>query len=204
MSATGKDHFAEKARDYESNEKRVANVDNIANSIINAIAFTADMEIVDFGSGTGLLLERVAPHVKKITAIDISRAMNEQLQAKLDQLDCKVEMKEIDLEQETIADSYDGIISSMTMHHIQDIGGMFEKFHRMVKPGGFIAIADLDSEDGSFHSEQDTGVYHFGFDRDTFAEQAVRAGFNNVSVSTASILSKPQGEYPIFLLTGTR
>ena len=56
-----KDFFEQKAESYDSDAKRVSNVDNIANSILSSISFNKNMHIMDFGSGTGLLLERVAP-----------------------------------------------------------------------------------------------------------------------------------------------
>jgi 2-polyprenyl-3-methyl-5-hydroxy-6-metoxy-1,4-benzoquinol methylase len=98
---------------------------------------------------------------------------------------------------------FDGIISSMTLHHIADIPALFRRFHLMLKPGGFIALADLDSEDGSFHTE-DTGVCHFGFDRADIAALARTAGFIDVQVVDASVVQKPQGQYPVFLLTAQR
>ena len=55
-----KDHFAEKASSYEQNRERVDNVAQIARAISNAIQFQPAMELMDFGSGTGLLLERIA------------------------------------------------------------------------------------------------------------------------------------------------
>ena len=197
------DRFEHKAGSYEQNRDRVDNVQNIANSILDSVKFDSSMHIMDFGSGTGLLLERVAQHVGKITAVDISRAMNAQLLAKRNTLDCELEIAEIDLEKSDLNGKFDGIISSMTMHHIQNIEAMFGKFHSMVKPGGFIAISDLDLEDGSFHTEE-TGVYHFGFDRDEFAKAATAAGFLMAQVSTASVVHKPQGDFPVFLLTAIR
>lgn len=198
-----KDFFAHKAGEYEKNKSRVDNVSNIARAVVEQIDLRDDMEIMDFGSGTGLLLERVAPYVKKITAVDISQAMNAQLEAKRKQLDCELEMIEMDLEKSTLQQQFDGIISSMTMHHIRDINGMFNRFYGLVKPGGFIAIADLDLEDGSFHTE-DTGVHHTGFERECIAASASSAGFDQVKVCTASILNKPQGDYSVFLLTAFR
>lgn len=197
------DRFAGKAGSYDHNPDRVDNVHSIGNAILQAIAFDPAMHIIDFGSGTGLLLERIAPRVRKITAVDVSTAMTAQLRAKLERVACEVEIAEIDLEKSDLPGTFDGIISSMTMHHIQDVQAMFCKFHSLVKPGGFIAISDLDLEDGSFHSE-DTGVHHFGFDRDEFARMAVAAGFSSALVSTASVVSKPQGEFPVFLLTAVR
>lgn len=68
-----KDFFAHKASDYEKNQKRVSNVDNIAQNIIDNIPLAKDMHLMDFGAGTGLLLQRIAPHVGKITAVDVNR-----------------------------------------------------------------------------------------------------------------------------------
>jgi cyclopropane fatty-acyl-phospholipid synthase-like methyltransferase len=197
------DHFAGKADSYEQNPNRVDNVANIANAILGAFKFNRSMHIMDFGSGTGLLLERIAPHVGKMTAVDVSKSMNRQLQEKRDRLPCELEILEVDLAQTNIPLQVDGIISSMTMHHIEDVGAMFKKFYAMVKGGGFIAISDLDTEDGSFHTE-DTGVFHQGFDRQEIARAASDAGFQSVNVLSASVVHKPQGDFGVFLLTAIR
>ena len=198
-----RDFFAGKASGYEKNKSRVDNVANIANAIISSTKLDASMHLMDFGSGTGLLLERVAPHVRKITAVDVSTSMNEQLDAKRATLGCELEILQIDLEKSDIAHIFDGVISSMTMHHVRDIDAMFRKFYAMLIDGGFIALSDLDSEDGSFHTE-DTGVFHSGFNREEIAEIARAAGFKNITVKNASIVHKPQGDFSVFLLTAIR
>ncbi len=196
-----KDFFAQKAAIYEQDKHRVENVNNIANAIIAQAKLDKRMHLMDFGSGTGLLLEGVAPHVAKITAVDVSAAMNKQLAGKRGRLGCELEMLEVDLTTAVLDRQFDGIISSMTMHHVKDIPAMFARFRDMVTPGGFIAISDLDTEEGGFHTE-DTGVHHHGFDREQIAGVARSAGFQNVEVTTASVIAKPQGDYPVFLLTG--
>lgn len=198
-----KDYFERKAESYDSDAKRVSNVDNIANSILSSIPFNKNMHIMDFGSGTGLLLERVAPFVKKITAVDVSEAMCKQLGEKIKNPDCEVEILQLDLTKTKLEMKFDGIISSMTMHHIEDIQTMLNDFYTMLNDKGVIAIADLDNEDGSFHTE-DTGVFHFGFERTAFQDKAIAAGFKNVKIITASIDEKPHGKYPVFLLTGEK
>lgn len=198
-----KDFFAHKADIYESDDNRVLNVENIANTIIKSVRLNRKMHIMDFGSGTGLLLERIAPFVRKITAIDISQSMNDQLERKRDSLDCKVDIIHINLESSDIPDTFDGIISSMTMHHVKDIEKMFLKFYSLLNDDGIIAISDLDKEDGSFHTE-DTGVYHFGFDRNMITCAANQAGFRDVEIIDASVINKPYGAYPVFLLTAKR
>lgn len=197
------DFFAHKADAYEADTKRVSNVDNIANAIIGAVELKSDMHLMDFGSGTGFLLERIAPHVRKITGVDISASMNEQLLNKRGILPCELDVVQIDLESDEVNQKFDGIISSMTMHHVKDIEGMFAKFHGALCDGGILAISDLDKEDGSFHTE-DTGVHHFGFNRDVIASAAEKASFRSVNIVNASVAHKPQGEYPVFLLTAKK
>ena len=198
-----RDFFEHKADIYDKDGNRVSNVDNIANAVIKNVSLDRKMHLMDFGSGTGLLLERIAPFVRKITAIDISKSMIDQLDKKRDSLSCEIDIREIDLVSEDITDTFDGIISSMTMHHVKDIEAMFVKFYSLLNDDGIIAISDLDKEDGSFHTE-DTGVYHFGFDRDAIATAAKQAGFREVEVVDASIVHNSRGEFPVFLLTAKK
>ncbi len=197
------DFFAQKAASYEQNPQRVDNVVAIGNAIKAQVLLNRDMQLLDFGSGTGLLLQQIAPLVGKITAIDVSPSMNAQLRAKAPAIGCELEVLEQDLIHQPLQRQFDGIISSMTLHHIADIPALLLEFHRLLKPGGFVALADLDLEDGSFHTE-DTGVFHCGFDRDDIAAKAQAAGFTEVQVVDASVVQKPHGQYPVFLLTGQR
>ena len=161
------------------------------------------MHIMDFGSGTGLLLSQIAPFVSEITAIDISASMIGVLQSKMDTIDCKLRILELDLTKETLDTKFDTIISSMTIHHIENLQEIFNKFYSLLNDNGTIAIADLDKEDGTFHIE-DTGVFHNGFDRNEFVHIAENAGFKHLKIQTASVIDKPTGKYPVFLLTGNK
>ena len=143
-----KDFFAHKAGNYEGRSNRITNINSIAAAIIATVPIDRDMHLVDFGAGTGLLLERIAPLVRKITAIDVSPSMAKQLADKKDRLPCELEQLELDLEKTDAPGVYDGVISSMTLHHIRDVEALLRKFHAMVRPGGFIALSDLDKEDG--------------------------------------------------------
>jgi 2-polyprenyl-3-methyl-5-hydroxy-6-metoxy-1,4-benzoquinol methylase len=197
------DYFQNKSKDYEKDKNRVNNVKNIAESIKQNISFHKSMHIMDFGSGTGLLLEEIAPLVNKITAVDISKAMNTELDSKRENLGCEIEIIETDLTKTELDKKFDGIMSSMTLHHVKNIQTLFIDFYSLLNENGFIAIADLDLEDGSFHTT-DTGVFHLGFDRTEFLDYAKEAGFKNLKIMSASIDYKPQGQYPIFLLVGNK
>ena len=203
MKVNPKDFFEGKALDYDKEVARRRNVSNIAQLMMKEADYKQSMGIMDFGSGTGLLLSDIAPSVGKITALDISKSMNEVLESKRDRIKCELEIMEMDLTKENLERQFDGIISSMTIHHVKDISALFEKFYKMLPVNGTIALADLDTEDGSFH-KVNRGVHHLGFDRDGFLGFAKKAGFKNLKIQTASIIEKPYGKYPVFLLTGNK
>jgi len=198
-----KDHFAHKAESYDKELRRTENVTRIADLILREMPCSTHTHLMDFGSGTGLLLERIAPHVKKITAVDISPSMNATLKKKEDKLPCQLQILPIDLTQERPKMIFDGIISSMTIHHVKDVLALFQTFYTLLPKDGTIALADLDTEDGSFHTK-DTGVFHFGFDRDWILGKAKEAGFTNLNIQTVGDVIKPYGTYGVFLLTGKK
>lgn len=198
-----KDFFQNKSKTYSQDSKRVRNVKTIADGMLKKVPYKDHMHIMDFGSGTGLLTIEIAPHVGKITGIDMSKSMNEELNANRDLVQSDLEILELDLSKSTINTKYDGIISSMTLHHVEDIVALFKKFHNMLEENGTIALSDLYTEDGTFHSE-DTGVFHLGFEEDFIIDCAKKAGFKEVQIEQVSVAKKPHREFPIFLLTGVK
>jgi len=197
------DHFADKSKTWDMNSKRVQNAKGIAELIVNNIKLKKSMELMDFGAGTGLLSYFVAPYVEKIVAVDNSPSMLREFQNKCGQFSCDTEVLEKDLSTDTLERKFDGIISSMTIHHLEDIPALFSKFYTMLDEHGFIAIADLDSEDGTFHSDNE-GVFHYGFDRHLLAEYAQKAGFKDVTFSLANKIAKPHAEFTVFLMTAKK
>ena len=80
----------------------------------------------------------------------------------------------------------------MTLHHIPDTAGILERFRTALATPGFLCIADLDAEDGSFHGAGFDG--HLGFDRGDLAAKARRAGFASAEFTTAYRLTKAVGD----------
>jgi len=75
---------------------------------------------------------------------------------------------------------------------------------RALKPGGWLALADLASEDGSFH-EDHTGVFHHGFAPEFFHREFIRNSLTEVRVVTAATVDKSAGRvYPVLLALGRK
>jgi ubiquinone/menaquinone biosynthesis C-methylase UbiE len=198
-----KDLFAHKSKSWDMSSRRVKNAKSIAATIVENIPLKHDMHLLDVGAGTGLLSFFLSQKVGKITALDSSPSMLEVFKEKREEFSCPTDVLFGDVMQLDENERYDGIVSSMTIHHIQEIDALFKKLYGVLKPGGFIAIADLEKEDGSFHSDNE-GVYHFGFESDELIKLAKEAGFQNVTVHHASTITKPHRAFDIFLLTGVK
>jgi len=203
MNENSVDHFENKSKSWDMNSKRVQNAKGIAELIVKNIKLSKTMRLMDFGAGTGLLSFFIAPFVSKITAVDNSPSMLLEFKNKCNEFVCETEVIEKDLSTDTMEEKFDGIISSMTIHHLEDTLTLFKKFYTMLNKDGFIAIADLDSEDGSFHSDG-TGVFHHGFDRETLELIAQEAGFKEIHFELASTITKPQATFTVFLMTAVK
>jgi ubiquinone/menaquinone biosynthesis C-methylase UbiE len=69
---------------------------------------------------------------------------------------------------------YSVIYTLMTLHHIADTDRILHGIYALLDLPGYLCIADLDSEDGSFHGS-DFSV-HKGFDRDDLGRKARQGG----------------------------
>jgi cyclopropane fatty-acyl-phospholipid synthase-like methyltransferase len=195
-----KDLFENKSKSWDMNSKRVLNAKGIAELITKNIKLNKEMDIMDFGAGTGLLSYFISPFVKKIVAVDNSPSMLLEFSAKSHEFSSLTEVLELDLSIDTLERKFHGIISSMTIHHLEDTTALFSKMYEMLEDDGFVAIADLDKEDGSFHSDN-TGVFHYGFQRDILESIAREIGFKRIKFELASTICKPQRDFSVFLMT---
>ena len=202
--------FDREAAAWDENPARVKLANEVADAILQQIVLTADMDVLDFGCGTGLLTLRLQPLARSVTGADSSQRMLDVLKAKAaKQHIANMRTQYLDFEKGDVpAGDYDLIASSMTLHHVQEIRPLFDQFHKLTRLGGYLCIADLDSENGRFHDDN-TGVFHFGFDREALRKVFVEAGFGNVRDMTAAEVVKPTltGEirrFPVFLMTGRK
>ncbi|NLE00704.1 MAG: class I SAM-dependent methyltransferase [Fibrobacter sp.] len=189
---------------------RISLAKKIASTIINKNIITKNSDIMDFGCGTGLLTLQLSPLAGSVTAVDSSISMLEILNRKIvgnNITNVRSELKNPEIDQ--LEGTYDVVVSNMTLHHIKDISSLIRQFYRVIKYNGFLYLADLDLDDGQFHSDN-TGVFHFGFDRDELWKFFTEAGFKNISAETATTITKPAGsdqtprQFTIFLFGGQK
>lgn len=208
MSGEKRD-FNKAAATWEENPGRVKMAQNVAQAILGTIRPGPDMDVLDIGCGTGLVTFALQPHVRTVTAIDSSQGMLDELEKKVAARSlANVRTRLVDLEKDDLPGPFDLVASSMTFHHIKDTDLLLERIAGILKPGGKIAIADLDSDEGKFHDSNE-GVFHFGFDRHSMRKSFEAAGFISVRNRTAAIMQKPGPDggtrtFTVFLMTGEK
>ena len=197
------DLFNEKAKEWDADDMIKKLSSAIRASLLEHIPLHDQMDVMDFGAGTGLISSHIAPLVNKIVAVDISKAMLDKLVSK-PEFHGKVEAVCQDITDEPIDTQFDLIMSAMALHHIDDTQKLIQVFCEHLKPGAMLALADLDKEDGDFHPEDTEGVFHFGFERDELQAVLKNNGFDNIEFFTAHTINKEDKIYPIFLVIATK
>ena len=195
--------FDEVAATWDAGDVRVATARSIFQTLSSRMALSKSMDILDFGCGTGLLSFQVSPLVRSVTGIDLSPNMVAQLLQK-NTPECQVNAVCQDIVNIPLEQKFHGIISSMALHHVEDLPSLFSTFYTHLHRDGFIALADLETEDGTFHSHGNEGIYHFGFDRDALRTLIETVGFKNVRFHEAFIITKEEKSYPVFLVIATK
>lgn len=198
------------AAQWDDSPMRTEMATAVADAISAAVPLEPQWRGLEYGCGTGLVGLRLLPHVGHLLETDLSPGMLTVLSEKAAAAGLtNIATQVLDLTSTPPpAERFDLIFSSMALHHIPDVAQLVRTFHSMLRPGGWVALADLDAEDGSFHGPDVPGVAHHGFDRKVIGEWLRAAGFTSVSVRTAHTVERDrQGEqrrYPMFLATGQR
>ena len=165
---------------------------------------------LDFGCGTGLLTLELADRAEQVTGLDTSAGMLAELSTKIERAGLtNVEVLYADLAAgDPLPTHYDLIASAMALHHIPDPAAVLKSLWAAAKPGAHLALADLDSEGGTFHEDK-AGVYHNGFDRIELADMLAGIGFTGIDAATAAAIEKTGKNgaitpYPVFLMTARK
>lgn len=201
-------HFDARARQWDDNPVFQDRGLKIANAVRKAVPLRRDMNALDYGCGTGLLSFPLKDELATILLADSSSGMLEVVAEKIaaQGVGNMTPMKLDLLTDPAPTQKFDLIVTAMTLHHVPDTDHILRVFHDLLNPGGYLCIADLDQEDGSFHGPE-VDVYH-GFDQADLGRRTTLAGFSDVQFQTVFTITKEREtgtqDYPVFLMTAQR
>lgn len=200
--------FDAKARDWDKNQRFIERSEAVAKAMQQMIPLNKQMTALEYGSGTALLSLALKDNFASITLMDSSREMTAVTEEKIAAQNIP-NMKPLffDLEHQDYAGKFDIIYSQMVMHHVVDVDAMLGKFYALLNPGGYLAIADLYPEDGSFHGAGFDG--HLGFDPEQLTRRVAEKGFQAIDYKQCYVVKRTEEngnnlDFPIFLLVAKK
>jgi SAM-dependent methyltransferase len=105
--------------------------------------------LLDIGTGTGRLLELLAPRVSGALGVDASRAMLALARSRLAKPElahCGV--RQADMYRLPLGDAtFDTVVLQMVLHYAEDPAAALAEAARVVRPGGGVIVTDLAAHD---------------------------------------------------------
>ena len=201
-------NFDDVARTWDENPMHMERSIAIAVKMEEVLPLSKQMKALEFGAGTGILSFLLGEKLGSVTMIDNSSEMVKVMEEKvLLRKAVNLFPRCFNLEHESIDQSFDLVFNQMVLHHIADVRSIFVKFFEMILPGGYLAIADLYPEDGSFHGAGFDG--HMGFDPEVLKGMLLDAGFRNVVYEECYTVKRISVDgntlsFPVFLIIASK
>ena len=178
------------AKEYDSVPRRIERARAVAEAIKTNLPLSPSMKAFEYGCGTGLLSFELEPYLGHITLADSSPGMLAVLEGKIKSRGIQnMAPLRLDLSTDPLPqERYHLIYTLMTLHHIPDYSRVLKSAYALLADKGYLCIADLDKEDGSFHGAGFEG--HKGFDRGELGDQLSRFGFQKIRFTTCYQMTK--------------
>ena len=201
--------FDIKAAEWDNNPMHWERSEAIVKEIIKLIPLSNKMTALEYGAGTGIGSFLLKDYLKKITLMDNSSEMVKIINEKIRSSKVKnLRALNFNLETDVYSEGrFDFIFTQMVLHHVNDIERIIYTFHTLLNPKGYLAIADLYEEDGSFHGDGFTG--HKGFNIDSLSGILRENRFSDIIHKTCFVINRKISEsetkqYEVFIITAKR
>lgn len=140
----------------QDNQYPFAGYQKAHDAVFAAVLKAGARTLLDVGVGTGLLAKRMADADMVVTGIDSSENMLAKAQTRVPGMQVIWHDITNGLPNSIRDQTFDGIISTYTLHHVQDTAKsqLIHSLFARLAPGGILAIADI-----SFESKQSREQY---------------------------------------------
>lgn len=162
----------------------------------------AEWTVGDLGCGTGQVAETLAPFVRRVIAVEASRAMLAAARRRLDGL-ANVELRRGELEALPVDDRVlDAAVICLVLHHVAEPAAVLAEAARALVPGGRLLLIDMLQHDRAEYRQQ-MGHVWLGFAPAQVGDWLAQAGFNHVRVHPLPAPAATRGP-ALFAASGRR
>ena len=137
-------YFATIAKDWDALRGLYVPETEIEAAILDIARRRQIDRAIDLGTGTGRMLELLAPLYRHGLGIDSSREMIAVARAKLSEADVgHAQVRQADITDPIAGKGADLVILHQVLHYLDDPGAVIENAARTLKPGGWVLIVDF-------------------------------------------------------------
>lgn len=180
----------EYADGWDHNEDVIAYSEKAFRSLLDAVDL-AGLKVLDFGCGTGLLTEKIAPLVKEVLALDTSEKMVSVLTDKKlhNVTTVSEELSESLIKKNRLfSKKFDLIVASSVCSFLPDYEKTLALLKSLLAPGGIFVQWDwLAIEDGS------------GFSRETISSAYAEVGLKLLAIDQPFSLESSEGKMQVLM-----
>ncbi len=173
--------WQERAGNY--NNLNWVNHQAFLNFFLEQCSLENHFQVLEIGSGTGLISNAISPHVKSVTGIDISPDMIKQANLTYPDLNFeKMDAHHLKFRE----NQFDLVCARMVFHHLDHPRQATGDALRVLKPGGRLILCEGVPQDRRT-IRQYTKIFHLKEKRHVFTESCLinllyQAGFANITL----------------------
>jgi ubiquinone/menaquinone biosynthesis C-methylase UbiE len=145
-------YFAERAADWDTIRKLHAPDERVEATLQAMIGANPYRSLLDLGTGTGRMLELLAPGAARAVGVDQSAAMLALARSRIDQAGLRhVQLRQGDIYAPPVErDGYDLIVIHQVLHFLDDPARALKEAAHALRPGGRMVVVDFDAHEQEF------------------------------------------------------
>ena len=172
-------YFRQHAAEWDRIRKLHVADEAVEAAIIGALADAPLRALLDLGTGTGRMLELLAPQIERGLGLDLSLDMLSLARARLDRAGlrhCSVRQGDI-YDLALPKDSFDAVVIHQVLHFLDDGARAIEEAARVLRPGGRLLVVDFAPHDLEFLRDEHAHR-RLGFAAETVTQWMKAAGLD--------------------------
>jgi ubiquinone/menaquinone biosynthesis C-methylase UbiE len=145
-------YFAEQASDWDRIRALHAPEERVEAALVSLVGDKPYRSLLDLGTGTGRMLELLAPRAVRAVGIDQSAAMLALARSRIDQAGLRnVHLRQGDIYAPPVErDGYDLVVIHQVLHFLDDPARALKEAARALAPSGRLVVVDFDAHDQEF------------------------------------------------------